>query len=176
LNSSALPATSPGRPLAWPVGVPLSTLAAAAAPLAIGAIVTARTADASPVLALPGIALGVVVATGPALYIVSAAIGAAPPLAAMARAFGVALRAFGVVLCGLVLPVTFVSLSATEPGTAVVACSAAIAAAALCALVRLSRELQPATALAQLIYAGWAIATLGIAARLWWDVAVEVLQ
>jgi hypothetical protein len=148
---------------------------AALAPLAIGAVVAARTADVSPVFAIPAIVLGVVAATGPALYIASAAVGDAPPLATMVRAFGVALAAFGVALAGLVLPVAFVSLSATDPTTSLVACTAAIAAAALCALRRLARELSPQTAGASVVYFGWAIATLGIAGRLWWDVAAQVL-
>ena len=149
--------------------------ALAMAPIAIGAIVAARTQDASPMLAVPAIVLGVVAATGPALYIASAAVGGAPPLGAMARAFGVALGAFATALAGLVLPVAFLALSATEPTTAVFASSIAIAAAALCAVKRLARELAPATAAASAVYAGWALATLGIAARLWWDVAAEVL-
>ncbi len=172
MNSSAIPGA---RPLSW-AGASTASLAAAAAPLAIGAIIAARTADASPVFAVPAIVLGVVAATGPALYITSAAVGDAPPLAAMARAFGIALRAFGVALCGLILPVAFVSLSAIDPTTAVAACSAAIATAALCALSRLARELAPKTVIAQLVYIAWAVATLGIAARLWWDVAAEVLS
>lgn len=159
-----------------PARLSTATALTALAPLAIGAIVAARTTDASPILAVPAIVLGVIAATSPALYIATAAVGDAPPLPTMARAFATALHAFGLALAGLVLPTAFLSLSATEPTTALVACTVAIAAAALCALRRLARELAPATLGAAVVYAGWCVATLGIAGRLWWDVAAEVLQ
>jgi hypothetical protein len=157
------------------LGGAVNAVVIAVAPLATGAVVAARTDDPSPLLAVPAIVLGVLAATGPGLYIASAAVGSAPPLGGMVRAFGAALVAFGMALAGLVLPVAFVGLSASEPTTALVAATLAVATAAACALRRLARELAPATGTARIVYAGWAIATLGIAARLWWDLAAEVL-
>nr|HEX4316156.1 hypothetical protein [Kofleriaceae bacterium] len=159
-----------------PLVSPVHLAALALSPLAIGAVVAARTAAPSPIFAVPAIVLGVIAATGPALYIASAAVGDAPPLATMARAFVAALSAFGIALAGLVLPTAFVALTTTEPTTAVATCTAAIAVAALCALRRLARELSPSTLASAAVYACWSVATLGIAGRLWWDVASEVLS
>lgn len=101
---------------------------AAAGPVAIGGILAARIHDPRPMVAAPAIVFGVVAATAPALYIATAATGNAPPLAAMARAFGTALGAFGVALAGLILPAAFAALSSVSPGTAIAASTAAIAA------------------------------------------------
>jgi hypothetical protein len=94
----------------------------------------------------------------------------------MARAFRVALGAFGVALAGLVLPAAFLSLSSIEPWTTVAMCSAAVAWAAVVALRRLATELGSRTLLGSAVYVAWAIATLGIGGRLWWDVAREVVS
>lgn len=149
---------------------------AALSPVAIGAIVAAQAAEPSPVFAVPAIVFGVVAATSPALYIATAATGDAPPLATMARAFGIALGAFGVALAGLVLPAAFLSLSSIEPWTTLAMCTAAVGAAAVMALRRLASELGSRTWLAKAVYVAWAVATLGIGGRLWWDVAREVLS
>jgi hypothetical protein len=137
------------------------------APVALGGIVAARTALLTPLVAVPAIVLGVVAATAPALYIASAAAGQAPPLGTMIRAFGRSLSAFGVALAGLVAPAAFLALTAIAPLTAIVVTSTALAAAVGLALWRLHDELgRPALA----IYGTWAVATLALAGRLWWEV------
>jgi hypothetical protein len=146
---------------------------AAAGPVAIGGILAARAGDPSPMLAAPAIVFGVVAATGPALYIALAAAGHAPPLAAVVRAFGVALAAFGVALAGLILPVAFAAASSVSAVTATAATTAAIAGAGALGLRRLARELG-ARALGGAVFVVWAVATATIAGRLWWDLAVEV--
>src|SRR5437870_3657267 len=93
---------------------PLGGLAlglAALGPVALGAIMAARVGEVAPVVGAPAIVLGVAAATSPALYIAIAATGDAPPLARVARAFAIALGAFGVALAGLILPAAFLSLS-----------------------------------------------------------------
>jgi hypothetical protein len=154
---------------------------AAAGPAAIGGILAARLHDPRPMIAAPAIVFGVVAATAPALYIATAAAGHAPPLAAMARAFGVALGAFGIALAGLVLPAAFAALSSVSPGTAIAASTAAIAAAGLLALRRLASELAagrpqavPRSLAGGAVFLIWAASALAIAGRLWWELAVEV--
>jgi hypothetical protein len=154
---------------------------AAAGPVAIGGILAARLHDPRPMIAAPAIVFGVVAATAPALYIATAAAGHAPPLAAMVRAFGVALGAFGIALAGVILPAAFAALSSVSPGTAIAASTAAIAAAGLLGLRRLASELaagrpgpvQPSLA-GGAVFLIWAASALAIAGRLWWDLAVEV--
>ena len=148
---------------------------AALGPVAIGGILASRAGDVSPVLATPAIIFGVVAATSPALYIAIAAAGEAPPLAAVARALAAALAAFGIALAGVVLPAAFLSLSSTTDGTTIAVCGGALAGAALLALRRLSDELATRTPLGRVLFGVWAIATLGVAGRLWWDLALEVM-
>jgi hypothetical protein len=157
---------------------------AAVGPVAIGGILAIRAHDPSPMLAAPAIVFGVVAATAPALYIASAAAGHAPPLAAVVRAFGVALGAFGIALAGLILPAAFVSLSSVSPGTTIAVATAAIAAAGLLGLRRLASELRagggaggPWSSLgSSAVFVIWAGAIATIAGRLWWDLAVEVVS
>jgi len=169
----------------FPVPRGLAIALAAAGPVAVGGILAARAHDASPMLAAPAIVFGVVAATGPALYIATAAAGNAPPLAAVIRAFGIALGAFGLALAGLILPAAFVSLSSVSVGTTVAATSGVVAIAGYLGLRRLASELKAAgsldiTAGASLaggvVFVIWAIATASIAGRLWWDLAVEVVS
>jgi hypothetical protein len=169
----------------FPVPRGLAIALAAAGPVAVGGILAARAHDASPMLAAPAIVFGVVAATGPALYIATAAAGNAPPLAAVIRAFGIALGAFGLALAGLILPAAFVSLSSVSAATTVVATSGTVAIAGYLGLRRLAGELKAAgsvdvTAGASLaggvVFVIWAIATASIAGRLWWDLAVEVVS
>ena len=152
---------------------------AALAPVALGGIVAARAGQASPLVAVPAIVFGVVAATAPALYIASAATGAAPSVAAVVRAVITALGAFGVALAGLVVPAAFLSLSSLTGTTTLVVTSAALAAAGFLAMSRLASELRrgkpPAAMAPRVVFAVWAIATLGIAARLWLDFAHEVI-
>ncbi|HEU0032739.1 MAG TPA: hypothetical protein VFQ53_19040 [Kofleriaceae bacterium] len=160
-----------------PVRMPGASLAlAAVCPLAVGAILAARAEAVSPLAVAPAIVFGVVAATSPALYIAIAATGDAPPLARVMRALVVALAAFGCALAGLVLPAAFLSLSSTGSLTTVVVCSAALGTAAIVAMFRLSSELGTRTLTAWFVFVGWAIATLVIAGRLWWDFAAEVLS
>lgn len=160
------------------VGVPMAL--AAGSPFAIGALLAARTGTMAPLAAVPAVVFGVVAATAPALYIASAATGTAPPLATMVRALALALGAFGVALAGMVLPATFLALSAVAPSTAFVVASAALCGAALLAVRRLALELRmtwvrPSSA-ATAVFTVWWLTTLGIAGRLWWDLAGEVLS
>ena len=167
---------------AFPVPRGWSIAMAAAGPVAIGGILAARAHDASPMLAAPAIVFGVVAATGPALYIAMAAAGNAPPLAAVVRAFGVALGAFGIALAGLILPVAFAAASSVSSSTTVAATTAAVAGEGYLGLTRLAAELRSGrssstagTSLAgSAVFVIWAIATATIAGRLWWDLAVEV--
>jgi hypothetical protein len=186
-----LPPFAPPRPSVvagapFPVSRGVATVLAAVGPAAIGGLLAAQAGTASPLLAAPAIVFGVVTATAPALYIASAAAGHAPPLAIVVRAFGFALGAFGLALAGLVLPAAFVALSSTSATASFAAASAAIAGAAFFGLRRLAGELgshqlradEPVTALAtrKLVFGVWAVATLSIAGRLWWDLAAEVLS
>lgn len=149
---------------------------AVAGPVAIGGLLAIRAASITPLAAAPAIVFGVVAATSPALYIATAALGAAPPLAQVARAFAVALAAFGVALAGLVLPAAFLSLSSLSPTTTIAVATGALAAAAVLALRRLARELAApgGSWLASVVFLVWAAATAGIGGRLWLDLAAEV--
>ena len=153
---------------------------AALAPVALGGIVAARAGQAAPLVAVPAIVFGVVAATAPALYIASAATGAAPSVAAVARAVITALGAFGVALAGLVLPTAFLSLSSLTGTTTLVVTTAALGGAGLLAMRRLASELRrgaaPRGLAPSVVFAVWSIATLGIAARLWLDFASEVIS
>ena len=168
----------------FPIPRGLAIALAAAGPVAAGAILAVRAHDASPLLAAPVIVFGVVAATGPALYIASAAVGHAPPLAAVVRAFGVALGAFGVALAGLLLPAAFIAVSSVSVGTTIAASSGAIAIAGYLGLRRLAMELRPPGAVSDgiaalassAVFLVWAAATVAIAGRLWWDLAVEVVS
>jgi len=169
----------------FPVPRGLALALAGIGPVAIGGILAARAHDASPMLAAPAIVFGVVTATGPALYIATAAAGNAPPLAAVVRAFGAALGAFGIALAGLVLPAAFVAVSSISAATTIAAATGAIGAAGYLGLSRLAAELRAAGSAeppigASLIGGGvfliWAVATAAIAGRLWWDLAVEVVS
>ncbi len=156
-----------------------SSALAALAPVALGGIVAARAGQLTPLVAVPAIVFGVVAATAPALYIASAATGAAPSVAAVARAVIVALGAFGVALAGLILPAAFLSLSSLTGTTTLVVTTAALGGAGLLAIRRLGLELRrgiaPTSMTPRVVFAVWSIATLGIAARLWIDFAHEVI-
>ena len=160
----------------FPIPRGLALALAAVGPVAIGGIFAARAGVAAPLAVAPAIVFGVLAATSPALYIAIAATGDAPPAGRVARALVVGLGAFGIALAGLVLPAAFLSLSSLSPVTTVAVTSLALAGAALLGLVRLSRELRTRSAAASTIFAVWAFATLGIAGRLWWDLAAEVLS
>src|SRR5512140_2261646 len=168
----------------FPVPRGLTIALAAAGPVAVGGILAARAHDASPMLAAPAIVFGVVAATAPALYIATAAAGNAPPLAAVVRAFGIALGAFGIALAGLILPAAFLSLSSVSATTTIAATTGTVATAGYLGLRRLASELKAQSPGAELgpslaggvVFLIWAVATTAIAGRLWWDLAVEVVS
>lgn len=158
---------------------------AALGPIAIGGIVAARVEAITPLVSTPAMLYGVIAATAPALYIALATTGDAPPIAKVVRAFGVAFAAFGVALAGLILPAAFLAASSVSPVTTYVVATAALGVAGLLALARLARELQvthdrdelaPAERrlAATLVFVVWAVATVGIAGRLWLDFVQEL--
>lgn len=162
-----------------PIPRGLALALAGLGPVAVGAILAAKVSDASPVAAAPAIVFGVLAATSPALYIAIAAVGAAPPIGRVAHALVTALGAFGIALAGLLLPAAFLSLSSLSVDTTIAVTSSALVAAGAIGLRRLGRALvSPAqlrmAAGAGLMFAAWALATLGIAARLWVNLVLEV--
>jgi hypothetical protein len=162
-----------------PIPRAASIAMAALSPVALGGILALRAGHPSPLLAVPAIVFGVIATTAPALYIATAATGAAPPLVAMMRAFGVAIGAFGIVLAGLVLPSAFLSLTSLSATTTIAIATAALLGAGFIALRRLSAELSEGVSRslsAWLVFGAWSLATLGIAGRLWWDFASEVVS
>lgn len=162
----------------FPIPRGLALALAALGPIAAGGLLAARTHDVGPMLAAPAIVFGVVAATGPALYIATAAVGQAPPLAAVVRAFQTALGAFGLALAGLILPAAFLALSSVTITTTIAAATIAVHAAGLIGVIRLARELAigatQRTLLAAAVFAVWAVSVAAIAGRLWWELAVEV--
>lgn len=153
---------------------------AAIGPVAVGGILAIHAASPTPLVAVPAVVFGVVAATAPALYIATATAGTAPSLAAVVRAFGIALGAFGIALAGLLLPAAFLSLSSVAPSTTFIVATAALGGAGLLAMRRLARELDPKAMKPSLtsgvVFLVWSAATLGIAGRLWWDLALEVMS
>jgi hypothetical protein len=149
---------------------------AALGPVAIGGVLAARAGELGPIAMTPAIMFGVIAATCPALYIGIAATKEAPTLSGVMRALGIALTAFGVALAGLVLPALFLSLSSVSEITTFVVCGCVLGAAGVLAMVRLAIELAPRTVMGGLVCFVWAAATLGIAGRLWFDLAREVLS
>lgn len=175
-TTTAFPSLAPPA-LENPKLLPL--LMAATTPIAIGGLVAMHGTSVSPLFAVPAVVFGVTAATSPALYIATAATGSAPPLAAVVRAFGIAIGAFGIALAGLLLPVAFLSLSAVAGSTTFVVASAAIAGAGLLGVRRLKQEMHAARPMSfsgEVVFAIWACATAGIAGRMWWDLAKEVLS
>ncbi len=166
-------------PLTIPHGVGLTL--AALGPVAIGGLLATQATTATPLAAAPAIIFGVVAATSPALYIAIAVTGDAPPLSKVARAFIVAFGAFGIALAGLLLPAAFLSLTSVNTAMTFAAVTAAVGAAAFLGLRRLARELSPATGvpaslMSSAVFLIWSAATIGIAGRLWLDLADEVLS
>ena len=151
---------------------------AALGPVAVGGIIAARVQAVTPLVSTPAILFGVVAATAPALYIALAATGDAPPVAKVARAFGIAFAAFGIAIAGLILPAAFLAASSTSPTTTYVVATAVLGVAGMLALVRLSRELaSPDRGLASsVIFFLWAASTAGVAGRLWIDLVQELAQ
>jgi hypothetical protein len=147
---------------------------AAAGPVFLGAVLSARLGAPTPVVALPLVVAGLTALTVPALYIASAAIGAAPAPHVIAGAVGRALAALGAALCGLAVPLAFLAWSASAT-TGVVLGSLALVVAAGFALGALYRSLfagQSASFSRDALFAVWATVALGIGARLYVDVAI----
>ena len=150
---------------------------AALGPVAIGGIVAARTEELAPLFSTPGILFGVVAATAPALYIALAATNSAPPIGKVVRAFAISFAAFGVALAGLLLPAAFLSMSSTSQTTTFVVTTGALGIAGVLGMRRLSRELSPDRSFfAHAVFVIWALATIGIASRLWFDLVQELYQ
>jgi len=166
---------SSSSPAPFPLPGGLALGLAALGPVALGAIMAARVDDVAPMVGAPAIVFGVAAATCPALYIAIAATGDAPPLARVARAFAIALGAFGVALAGLILPAAFLSLSSVADGTSAVVVSGALACAALLAIRRLAGELSLRSLTGGAVFLLWAAATLGIAGRLWSDLMMQAV-
>jgi hypothetical protein len=160
----------------FPIPRGLALALAAIGPIAIGAVFAAKGGAGTPIAAAPAIVFGVLAATSPALYIAIAATGDAPPIGRVARAVVIGVGAFGIALAGLVMPAVFLSLSSVANLTAVVVSSLALGGAALLGFRRLARELATRSLAASVIFVVWAFATLGIAGRLWWDLAAEVMS
>lgn len=160
----------------FPIPRGLALALAAIGPLAIGAIFAAKAGTPTPVAAAPAIVFGVLAATSPALYIAIAATGDAPPASRVAHALMIGLGAFGIALAGLVVPAAFLSLSSISPATTVAMTSLALGAAALLGFRRLASELATRSAAGLIVFGVWAFATVGIAARLWWNLAAEVMS
>jgi hypothetical protein len=169
VSSTESPAPPPSTPLG--LGIALAALG----PIALGAVIAGRTGSPVPIAAAPAIVFGVLAATSPALYIAIAATGAAPPLGRVGRALGAAIGAFGLGLAGLVLPAAFLAASAVGAQASVVVAAGALLAAALLGLRRLGAELGVRAGASALVLAVWGLATLGIAGRLWFDLAWEVV-
>lgn len=148
---------------------------AAAGPIAVGGVLALRAGDATPLATTPAIVFGIAAATCPALYIAIAATKHGPSLAAVARALGASFGAFGIALAGLVLPALFISISSTADVTTGVVCSVILGGAAMIAMVRLVTELAPKSFGGVVVCLVWALATLGIAGRLWIEMTTEVL-
>jgi hypothetical protein len=150
---------------------------AALGPIGVGGILAVRFADSTALVAAPAITFGVLAVTSPALYIATAAVGAAPPLAQMVRALATALAAFGIALAGLMLPAMFLAWSSIDPMTTVVIASGALVIASTLAARRFATELASGrshSAARSAVFAGWTFATLGLAGKLWWSFATGV--
>jgi len=80
-----------------------------------------------------------------------------------------------VALTGFVLPATFISLTSISEVTSIVIATVALGGAAVLGMRRLARELVLESLSAWVVFAVWSIATLGIAGRLWWDLARELV-
>jgi hypothetical protein len=151
---------------------------AAAGPILLGGVLSARLGEIAPLVALPLIVAGLTALTIPALYIGSAAIGAAPAPDAIAASVGRALASLGAALCGLAVPLAFlVATSATGVGVGLG--SVALVVASLFGLGALYRGLfsgQPPSFLRDGLFGVWALVALGIGARLYADLALGAVS
>jgi hypothetical protein len=150
---------------------------ATAGPLLLGGVLSARLGAPAPMLALPLIVAGLTAVTVPALYIGSAAIGAAPAPSVIAGAVGRALAALGAALCGMAVPLAFL-VATSSAGTGVALGSLALIAAALFALGTLHRGMfggQLVSVSRDGLFVLWSAVALGIGARLYSDLALGAM-
>jgi hypothetical protein len=150
---------------------------AAAGPIAVGAVLSARLGTLAPVIALPAIILGVTAVTAPALYIATAATGTAPPAQHMITALGRGLTALGIALLGLLAPLAFLLATSMTEGTWVGLGTLALAAGTLIGLASLHRALfehRLASVSRDALFAGWSLAAILIGTRFYLDVALGV--
>lgn len=175
-GSPVMPAPAP---IATPVVVQpprIALVLAAVSPIAVGAVLAARAGNPALLAVTPAVVFGVVAASCPALYIGLAATKEAVTLTGVVRALRNAIAAFGMALAGLVLPAVFLSMSSTSHVTTLAVCGCALGGAGVLAMVRLAGELSPRSFMGAVVMLGWMLATLGIAGRLWFDSALEVLS
>lgn len=155
-----------------------ATIAAAAAgPLGVGGVLALRTRELAPLVAVPAVVFAVAALTLPALYIATAACGAAPPLGRVMRAVGTALCSLGLVYAGFGLPLLFLGVSASVE-TAFVLSAATVGVGAVIALGRLYAELfagEGGMAGRGLLFWTWSAVTLVIGARLFAELTMEVV-
>jgi hypothetical protein len=143
-------------------------------PAALAAAITRTTL---PLVVVPAVTFGVPAMTAPALYVALTLRGAAPPMAAVARAVGRGLLALALVQLGLAVPAGFLVATATATtGMALVGAallvSAAVAAVALD--VALTAGRRDVTAAHDAVLWTWMTITAVIAARLYVDVLAGV--
>lgn len=156
---------------------PLSIFAAAAGPLAVGGVLALRLQNLAPLVAVPAVVFAVAALTLPALYIATAAFGAAPPIRRVMQAVGTALCSLGLVYAGLVLPLLFLGVSSSEK-TAFALGAVTVGVGAVVGLRRLESALHegtlPVTGRGGLFWT-WALITLVIGARLFGEMTAEVV-
>jgi hypothetical protein len=154
-----------------------SIAAAAAGPLGVGGVLALRLGDLAPMIAVPAVVFAVAALTLPALYIATAAFGAAPPIAQVMRAVGKALCSLGLVYAGVALPLLFLGVSSSER-TAFALGAVTVAVGAGIGLRRLYTALYegafPVTGRGKLFWT-WAAITLVIGARLFSEMTAEVV-
>jgi hypothetical protein len=160
-----------------PMESSLSVFAAAAGPLGVGGVLALRLQDLAPLVAVPAVVFAVAALTLPALYIATAAFGAAPPIGRVMRAVGTALCSLGIVYAGLVLPLLFLGISSSEK-TAFALGAATVGVGAVVALRRLYAALYdgtfPVVGRGALFWT-WAVIALVIGARLFGEMTAEVV-
>lgn len=147
---------------------------AAAGPLLLGGVLSARLGAPQPVLALPLIVAGLTAVTVPALYIGSAALGTAPAPGVIGAAVLRGLAALGAALCGLAVPLAFL-VATSAAGTGAHLGSLALIVATLFGLGALHRGMfagQMESVARDALFLVWSLVALGIGARLFADLGM----
>ncbi len=165
------------RPQPIPAATPLAVACAAAGPIGIGAVLAQRLGDLAPLIAVPAVVFAVAALTLPALYIATAVVGAAPPIAHVVRAVGRALHSLGLVHLGLALPLLFLGAS-SQAATGFALGAVAVMTGAVIGLRMLYAALfdgaLPMTGRG-LLFVTWAGIALVIGARLFVELTAEVV-